>query len=41
MIIAWSNNDPGLTLTGFTAGQIWSPMHLNGEICYSNLMGKT
>ena len=28
------NDDPGLTLTYFTEGQIESPVHLNGENCY-------
>ena len=33
------NDDPGLTLTYFTGGQIWSPIWLNGETCH--LMGKS
>ena len=28
------NDDPGLTVTYFTASQIWSPTRLAGEDCY-------
>ena len=33
------NHDPGMTLTYFTAGQLWSSIHLNGENC-QNVIGR-
>ena len=34
------NDDPGLTLTYFKARSNWVAYNLNGENCYSHLMGE-